>query len=209
MVMNIKGNQLTIDDNGIDLPRKSRKENKKNSILIKQSKKHYFENYFIECPICKRTRRSGYIQSCSHCRWVIEYRDKLKDFIESLNSSVQHTGHNIVLHFNTWLVTIVFCEIYPDSITFKKDTAYINFMIASFSQNINLNRFKDEDFKKLWKSEIDFLESKVDNFIENNENYQKVISKFPKLKNMSLNYHETLQEGLKLKILNYKELTRG
>ena len=74
-------------------------------------------------------------------------------------------------------------------------------MIASMNRivNVRLVSKSEKSFETYWKELIEYLKERVDNFVNDNKEYQKVISKFPTLKNMSLEFFESLNNGLKIK----------
>lgn len=74
-------------------------------------------------------------------------------------------------------------------------------MIASANRIVNIHLVSEskKNFETYWKDLIEYLKEKVDNFVNDDKEYQKVISKFPTLKNMSLDFFESLNNGLKIK----------
>lgn len=185
----------------VDIPKQRRKEKKKKNIELKQFKKSYFDTHLKACPICGKTRRSGYIESCRDCRWIIEYRNRVKYFVERLNANIIYEGYEIVYHFRTYFVNIILNKTYPNSFTTEGDVSRIKFMIASNNRIVNIHSISksEKSFETYWKEIIEYLKESVDNFVNGNKEYQKVVSKFPTLKNMSLEFFEALNKGLKIK----------
>lgn len=184
------------------LPKLHKKEHKKYHRKVKDAGLlHHFDYYKKSCPICGATRRSGYIHSCPKCGWVIEYRNRVKHFIERLNANVTCEGYEIVYHFHRYFINIVLNKTYPNSFTIEDNVSHIKFMIASANRIVNIHLVSEskKNFETYWKDLIEYLKEKVDNFVNDDKEYQKVISKFPTLKNMSLDFFESLNNGLKIK----------
>lgn len=183
-------------------PKLRKKKNKKYHRELKdKGLLHHFDYYSKTCPICGKTRRSGYIESCKDCRWIIEYRSRVQHYVERLNASIIYEGYRIDYHFNRYFITIILNKTYPSRFTTEDDVSRIKFMIASANRIVNIHSVSksEKSFETYWKELIEYLKESVDNFVNDNKEYQKVISKFPTLKNMSLEFFEALNKRLKIK----------
>jgi len=94
-------------------PRAKKKKLKKRfpySYYFKHHKKGY-KKRLHKCPICGGSRRSGYYRCCPKCYWVLEWQNKVREFVEQVDSMMRdHDAHLRVDFLNPKIAHIV-CEI--------------------------------------------------------------------------------------------------
>lgn len=175
----------------VDIPKRRRKENKHLNQQRARLKETYFKKFLKKCPICGRTRRSGYIYSCPYCGWVIEQRNRIEEIIYSWNLNLNTIGINLRCSFLQYRLFLTVEKCFPFSV---KDNV-VTFRIMSIQNSITLNEGTDikRELPRSLKSKFDFLIQKVEDAISDTAEYRYFKLEMPELLNRAINFNDAVK----------------
>ena len=138
------------------------------------------------CPVCGKSRRSGFYKCCASCFWVLEWHDKVREFVEQVDSMMRDHDAHLRVDFSNPKIAHIVCEIKafcdPQEVTethrngerltgeFKIELKSRNFMAV---KSFYLSEIRDAlDPKKMLLDNALYLfrevKETVDNYIDRN-----------------------------------------
>ena len=63
------------------------------------------------CPVCGKSRRSGYYECCASCFWVFEWQDKVRGLIAQASDMMSEYDDSLSVYFYIPYIANIVCEI--------------------------------------------------------------------------------------------------